>query len=349
MNARSKIEKLLNMSDYREDWFRWYGLTERRKESLLDDRSHPNSLFNPNSESTLTLFMLGNLDDWNQPSLEIDPPRKTDSRWNPSFFEQISDEVAMKNTSIDKVSRWDKSGLSKIVGSDEKYLNNNILLFEVELHNDALHLGLDRSKENISFMDLTDAKRWVRYDAVMMIPEIKRLIFFESKLQSELSCSSEKYDHLDQMMKGLEGAHLITEKEGSPYNDWDYEYVLICPKLLDDYDLTRYNRKVKNIGRSLVRYNDLLNNRSSDSINDECYPQNFGSFIKKVPERIHKLYWKDLGKALVDSDRRFFIDYFNRLDECFDIKKSEGVKKRFREVGLRVKGTDNYKAQDNSY
>ncbi|MEF8835388.1 MAG: hypothetical protein V5A76_04455 [Candidatus Thermoplasmatota archaeon] len=343
MDSHAKIRKILNMPDAKEEWFRWYGVTERRKDSLLKKPSHPNSFFNPNSESTLTLFMLGNLDRWKQFSMETEPPRDKSSRWNSSFFEQTLKEQEMDKKLRGSDNCWKNTILPDVLNIDDHKLEKNILLFELELYNDAIHLNSEKSKENISFLELEDINKWVRYDAIMITPGEKKIIFFESKLQSDLSYSSKNYDYLDQMMKGLEGAHLLTEKKESPYSEWNFEYVLICPKLLDDYGLTRYSKKQEEIGKSLRKYNDLLNSRYSDSINERCYPEHFADFIKKVPKRIHKLYWKDLGDALLENDSNFFINYFTQLEDAdFPKERVKGIRKKFREAGIRVNKTDNY-------
>lgn len=350
MNSHAEIMKVLNMPDAKKDWFRWYGITERRKNSLLKDPSHPNSFFKSNSESTLTLFILGNLNRWGQPSLDIEAPRDVNSQWDPSFFRQMTRYSESNEKLIGEDNCWEDTRLSSILDVENSELKKNILLFEVELYNDAVHLGSEKSKNNISFFKLKETERWVRYDALMMIPGSKKLVFFESKLQSDLSYSSGDYGYLDQLMKGLEAAHLLTEKEESPYSDWDFDYVLICPKLLDDYELTRYTKKADSIGKNLVKYNDLLNDRCGDSINDECYPKHFESFIKKTPERIHTLYWKDLGEALSYGNSKFFTEYFSRLENAgFNTEHILGIKKKFREAGIRVSGTDNYKAEDMGY
>jgi len=304
----------------------------------LKEPSHPNSFFNPNSESTLTLFMLGNLDRWNQFYIQIEPPRDKNSSWNQSFFRQMVTNQDLDRKLIDKNTWWENLGLSEIIGVERGELEKNILLFEVELYSNALHLDSQSSKNNISFLDLENSRRWVRYDAVMMIPCSKKFVFFESKFRSGLSTNSLNYPRIDQMMKGLEAAHLLTENEMSPYNDWDFNYILICPKLLHDYELTRYNKKADSIGKHLVEYNDLLNDRYNDSINKRCYPENFESFIQKTPGRVFTLHWKDLGEALLQANSDFFSNYFSRLEEtCFDEKRLRGIRKKFREAGIRKK------------
>jgi len=335
MDSLKKISKLLNISNVEKDWFRYYGITEKRKDSLLRDHTHPNSIFNSNSETSLTLFLLGNIDGWSQPSIGIEPARDKNSRWNLSFFEKLVDCDGGPAEFVKENSVWDSSRISDIVGLSNFDLKKNILLFELELFNQVLHLGNRNSRDNISFLDISESGKWIQYDAVMILPKAKRFVFFESKFKSDVSIKSQNYSRINQMIKGLEAAHLITEYEKSPYQDWDFRYVIICPKLLDDYSLTRYNKTADTIGKYLADYNDLLNDRYHDSMNDECYPKLFESFIKETPEKISKLYWKDLGKSLKDENQNFFADYFRELDRAgFDKNKVKGLKKKFKGAGI---------------
>ncbi len=306
MDNLKKISKLLNMSNVEKDWFRYYGITERRKDSLLRDHTHPNSIFNSNSETSLTLFLLGNIDGWSQPSIGIEPARDKNSRWNLSFFEKLVECDGELSGTMKENSVWDSSRISDILDLSNFDLKKNILLFELELFNKALHLGNRNSRDNISFLDISRSGKWIQYDAVMILPKAKSFIFFESKFKSDVSTKSQNYSRINQMMKGLEAAHLITEYQKSPYQDWDFRYVIICPKLLDDYRLTRYNKTADSIRKYLVKYNDLLNKRYKDSVNKKCYPDLFESFIKETPEKISKLYWKDLGRLLMDENKNFF-------------------------------------------
>jgi len=323
------------MSNVEKEWFRYYGITEKRKDSLFRDHTHPNSIFNSSSETSLTLFLLGNIDGWSQPSINMESPRDKDSRWARSFFEKLvgCDEditdMAKENTF------WQSSIISDVLDLSKCDLKKNILLFELELYNKALHLGKKNSRYNISFLDISGNRRWVQYDAVVFLPNAEKVIFFESKLNSDISTNFKNYSRVNQMIKGLEAAHLLTEYEKSPYHNWDFRYVIICPKLLDDYDITRYNKTADSIGEYLVKYNDLLNDRYKDCVNKECYPELFKSFIKETPDKISKLYWKDLGRLLKDENHHFFADYFMKLKGAgFGKNRLEGLKKKFKEAGI---------------
>ncbi len=335
MNNLKKISKVLNMPNLEKEWFYHYGITEKRKNSLFKDHTHPNSIFNPNSETSLTLFLLGNIDGWSQISIDKEVPRDKSSKWNRSFFESLVESDRESVKILKENSLWDIPKISDVLGPSDYDLKKNILLFELELYNDALHLGDKKSRENISFLDISGNGKWIRYDAVMIVPKAKRFVFFESKFKSDVSTNSQNHSRVNQMMKGLEAAHLITEYERSPYQNWDFRYVIICPKLLDDYHLTRYNKTADSFGKYLVKYNDLLNDRYKDRVNEECYPDLFESFIKETPEKISKIYWKDLGDLLMNEKQHFFKDYFEELKRMgFDKNRVEGLKKKFKEAGI---------------
>jgi len=335
MNNLKKISKLLNMPNVKKGWFQYYGITEKRNNSLLRDNTHPDSIFNANSETSLTFFLLGNIDAWSQISIDMESPRDEKSNWNRSFFEKLIEFDSESAEIMKENALWGYSRISDVIGPSDYDLKKNILLFELELFNDALHHGDKKSRENISFLDISENRKWIRYDAVMILPKAKRFVFFESKFKSDVSLNSRNYSHINQMMKGLEAAHLITEYKKSPYQDWDFRYVIICPKLLDDYHLTRYNKTADSIGKYLVKYNDLLNDRYKGCVNEECYPDLFESFIKEIPEKISKIYWKDLGELLKKKNQHFFKDYFEELKIAgFDKNRVKGLKKKFKEAGI---------------
>ncbi len=334
MNDLDRLKDLLNISQVGNDWHRWYGITERRKDSLLKGFSHPGSFFNPNSESTLTLFMLGNLDGWSQPSLIDEPPRDERSEWRSSFFLELiegCEHLKKQNTF------WEDLVLSRKLGIKRSHLEINILLFEVELRSEAVHCGDEESRDNISFLDISDKNRWVQFDAVMILPRIKTFVFFESKFQSDVSRNSENYPRVDQIMKGLESAYLLTNHEKSPYSDWDFRYVLICPKVLNQYGLTAYQNILDNLGEDLVEYNDLLNKRFHSSLNEETYPEYFGQFLNQAPEKISKLHWKELGDVINKDDECFFSRYFQKLEEKgFSGRKVDNIRKKFKKAGIKI-------------
>ncbi len=334
MNSFEKVKELLKLPRSGKDWHRWYGITERRKDSLLEGFSHPGSFFNPNSESTLSLFILGNIDRWTQPTNPFGPARDKRSKWKSSFF---LDLIQAGNKLRKQDTLWKSLVLSRKLGLKRSHLEKNILLFEVELCSGAVHCGDEKSKNNISFLDISGKNRWVQFDAVMLLPEIKTFVFFESKFKSDVSRNSENYPRVNQIMKGLESAFLLTNHKKSPYSDWDFRYVLICPKVLNQYGLTAYQNILDDLGEDLVKYNDLLNKRFHSSLNEETYPEYFGQFLSQAPDKVSKIHWAELGKILKEDDDLFFSKYFEGLEERgFSDRKVNNIRKKFKAAGIKI-------------
>ncbi len=331
------LTDLINMSRRHEDWYLWYGITERRKDSLVRCPSHPGSFFNPRSEFPLTLFILGNIDRWKQVGALPEKPRNDDvnSTWSTSFFKK--EHKYFINTRDNKQGRslWTSPFISKKLGLKEEPSQEPLLLFELEGASLALHRGNRESRNNISFLDISDKKRWIRYDAVLMLPSEKLFVFFEAKHRADTDLTREDTGKVGQIVKGLESAYLLTEHEDSVYKGWDFQYVIVFPKILDDYGLTSYKTVIDNIGGHLVRYNDMLNKISKRDINEKTYPEYFGNFVKKANQKVSKIYWDELGDTLKIEDENFFEKYLERLDRInISSKKAKNIRKRFREVGI---------------
>ncbi|MBS3817405.1 MAG: hypothetical protein KGY76_07580 [Candidatus Thermoplasmatota archaeon] len=333
---KGQMELLLNQNFEDEHWNLWYGITERRKRALLKDSPHPDSFFNPNSETALTLFVLGNLDSWSQISSLSERPRRRTKRssWSKSFFQSLSEKESIEKRENDL---WAKPKIRKNLHLKKQQIHKEkkVLLFEFEVACKPVHCGEEKSRRNVSFLDISNKYSKVRYDAVLMIPKKKIFVFFESKLETDTSSEGEGKKRLNQIVKGLEAAFLLTNHEKSIYKDWDFRYVLICPKILDQYGLTSYHRVTDDPGRYLARYNDLLNRKANSSVNNETYPGYFGQFVKKVTKRISKMYWDQTGEVLKSENESFFLNYIGRLkDSDLSDRKVANVRKRLKKGGL---------------
>lgn len=336
MEDERKLKNLLNMSSLEKNWYLKYGITERRKESLLEDPDHRGSLLNANSETTLSLFLLGNIDNWVQAKEKCLFPRDKNSKWNREFFKELKEfeDSELKNQIEKKSTLWKNQQLSSKLEMKKDELNKNILLFEVEFCNKMLQ-G-DKEKYDVSFLDIRERKKWIRYDAVLIFPSEKKFVFIESKFKSDIGTTTKNYPGIDQLIRGLEAAFLTTHHPSSDYSDWDFNYLVLGQKLLDDYTLTKYNEKLDDLGPLLVEYNEKLNNKYRNSTNENCYPEYFGEFIKKVPERVKKIYWKDLGDMIKRKKPDFFNQYLENLRENpFDEKTVDDLLRKFKEAGIR--------------
>lgn len=308
---------------------------------MVKDAPHPDSFFNSNSETALTLFMLGNLDSWSQVSSLPERPREETKRssWSESFFRSFSGskDVEDKCNERKEEGLWDRPKIRRNLSLKKREVQKTkkILLFEFEVACGAVHCGKEKSRRNVSFLDISDKYSKVRYDAVLIIPEKKIFVFFESKLETDTSAEGEGKNRLDQVVKGLESAFLLTNHEKSRYSDWDFRYVLICPRLLDQYALTGYHHVLENVEKYIARYNDLLNRKKSSSVNEETYPEYFGKFVKEAPQKLSKVYWNDMGKVLNNDRKNFFSDYFERLERSeLSERKVKSVRKRLKRAGI---------------
>jgi len=329
---------LLNITQKHDDWYLWYGITRRRKDSLARCPSHPGSFFHARNEFPLTLFMLGNIDRWKQVDNLPEKPRKNDdnSSLSRSFFKRERNYFIDTEENNLETSLWASPYISKKIGLKKEPSKEPLLLFELEGASLALHRENRESRNSISFLDVSDKRRWVRYDAVLMFPSEKLFVFFEAKHRADTDMTRKDPAKVGQIVKGLESAYLLTEHEDSVYCDWDFQYVVIFPKILDEYGLTSYRNVVDDLGEHLVRYNDLLNKVSKEDINEKTYPDYFGNFVKKATKRVSKLYWNELGEALKIEDENFLESYFKRLEKLnLSIKRVKNIQRKLREVGIK--------------
>lgn len=315
------------------DWNLYYGLTENRLNSLLKDKNHKNSFFNMKSENSLSLFIFGNLDDWRQDNRLKIKPRDERSRWNQKFFDSLRKQQGLYKNRFEK-NGFFKKIIERKLDLEQIDMKNSILLFEFGIMNSAFHNG--ETFRKLSFLDLQNTNRWVKFDAVLIIPSEKLFIFFESKLDSDISRSTSRYPKVNQIIKGLESAYLLTNHEESLYNGWDFRYVLTCPRIINEYNLTYYKSIIKYIGKNLAKYNDIINTDYYDCTNDSCYPQYFGQFVKEVREKISMIYWDELADLLSEHDENFFGSYLKRIENKIkDRRKVKAIRNRFKKVNIR--------------
>ncbi len=325
---------LMGTDVLKNDWNLCYGLTQNRKESLLKERDHKNSFFNLNSENSLTLFIFGNLDDWIQVDDLKTKPRDGRSRWTQDFFDNIRAGYELYNNDNGKKKLFENL-LEKSTDLADIDSRNSVLLFEFGIMNSAFHGGDPFRK--LSFLDLSGMNRWVKFDAVLILPFEKMFVFFESKLDSDISRSTKKYPKINQIIKGLESAFLLTNHEDSLYDGWDFRYILNCPRVINEYDLTYYNYINKYTGKNLVKYNDLINKEYPCRINESCYPQYFGGFVKEVRDKISMIYWDDLAEILCEEKEDFFVKYLDEIEDEIDgRRKYKAIKNRFKSANIDV-------------
>lgn len=320
-------------------WHLSYGLTEDRQ-SALPDSSHNDGLTNPNSETSLTLFVLGNADNWEQiENLAVLPRTITRTgtqqnvAWNRHFFDNVRSERNNFHPNRKKVNHlWDVMLADNLYESDCSALNNSYLLFEFEIMNSKFHSISTGVFKKLSFFDIASKPRWSQFDALLILPTIKRLIFIESKLWSDVSETTTEYP-INQICRNLESAFLLTNHGDSLYRDWDFAYLFISPS-------EKYNFRTKNYETYLNIFQNgeiepiesLYTNKATKSYRKDNN-EYFDSFCGNISKHIYRFYWDQLGNILNNERPKFFENYFRQLSKK-NIKWSSTIKEKFQKVGL---------------
>lgn len=325
---------LMGSDNLGKDWNLYYGLTQNRSRSLLKEKDHKNSFFNTRSENSLTLFVLGSLERWQQADTLGLKPRDSKSRWSQKFFDSLRDREELYDRGKRRKTLF-KELLVKNFGLNQIETSDSILLFEFGVMNSSFHNGDTFRK--LSFLDLSGMNRWVKFDAVLILPSEKLFIFFESKLDSDISRTTKNYPQVNQILRGLESAYLLTNHEDSLYEGWDFRYVVICPRVINEYSLTYYNYITNNTGKNLMRYNDLINRDYSECVNKSCYPHYFGGFVKEVRDKISMIYWNELTNYLLKRNDNFFVEYFKKIENVIDDRsKVKAVRNRLKKANVKI-------------
>lgn len=335
MNNIEQLKLLLNCDNLSDYWYLSYGITRTKNNALTKilDRPHKDSIYNPNPESAetvLTLFLLGNIDKWNQIGIFNIPPRikNEKSDWNKEFFSAIR-----KNKNVFKKIKNDI--LWKDLLNEKLKINNinyqeSILLFEFRIVNSAFHSVDNKPFKELSFLDIKERKKWSQFDALLIIPSIKLFIFFEAKLKGYTDDFIKRQSAKPpQIIRNLESAYLLTNHEKSRYNDWDFIYVFISPK--DIKDINKYYSMLDNAG---AQYEDLLEEMQKSS----CFEKYFLSFKKDISKHILKMNWNEVGNVLKKNNPKFFIDYFNNLkgEVVIGEEQIEIIRKRLEIAGIKL-------------
>ncbi|MEA2075050.1 MAG: hypothetical protein U9O85_04890 [Euryarchaeota archaeon] len=332
----TNLKYLLNCDYLIEDWNLSYGVTKSRSDALTRP-NHPDSFLKSHSETALTLFLLGNMDGWKQIGTLKTLPRDKDSKWSKTFFENIreSQDNFDSTPTRDVLWMYNKKRKEEIFECEGEDIQKSILLFEFEIMNSAFHSVQGKPFKELSFLDIRGKKKWSRFDAVLIVPNEKLFVFFESKFTRDVTPTTKDYPFINQIMRNLESAFLLTNHQDSLYKDWKFKYALICPREIYRYKLKYYPYVFDHIKESIDIYNEILEKEYKSSINKACYPKYFESFAAQIPECVFQIYWDELGTILQKKDKNFFPNYFNCLKET-GLKKEniENIKRRLRDVGI---------------
>ena len=285
-----------------KDWHLSYGLTENRAMALFGPPKNSGSLKNPNSETALTIFLLGHLNKWAQPESFggcKDWPRKENKRLNRSFFKKLCENAIDGNeeTFFEHIVKDPKSSKSR-------------LLFEIGVPNIAFRREAGEQIKS-SFINNETSNAWSQFDAMLLVPEGKRVIGIEAKLSSDISIGTTNHSYVNQIIRNLEAGYWLTNCGSSLFSDpdsdskWTFEYVFICPKNAMEYKATHYSHILTDkekpcVQTALDNYkNYLCAKKLLDKKVDKTHFERFNEhFTNTKNNHITVHYWSELTEEL---------------------------------------------------
>jgi hypothetical protein len=181
---------ILDGPDLPQDWYLAYGLTKDRRSRFLNEPTHSDSFFKRTSETAMTVFTLGRLEGWMQAQLVTSGvseqiPRTSDG-WNNSFFKRLTSPW---NSATHRSSALSEL-LSMKLGLPSESTKDLFLMFEVKTFNNALNGG--KTIRNPSFLEVPG--EWSKFDALVVLPFAKTLVFFECKVNADGTHGASGYD-----------------------------------------------------------------------------------------------------------------------------------------------------------
>jgi hypothetical protein len=289
------LQAILDAPALPNQWYLSYGLTEARRDALTDGSRHSDSFLNPNSETALTLFTLGRLDCWVQCGGLLTNPR-TENGWNTQLFDNLRANETNLAPGHQPFMTPLRQFLAGVLGVQADDLGDAILMFEFEARNNAFHGGT--ALETLSFLDI--AQKWSAFDALLMLPRIKRFIFVESKLGADIGRKTAHYPLINQATRNLESAFFLCRHPDSLYcqGEWDFTYLLICPQREFDYRATYYSCVFQDLHNHLRLHGDILRNEYTGQANQQRINDLFARFQTEVPDRIMVTHWSVLWNLL---------------------------------------------------
>lgn len=317
------LNTLLNCQSLPQDWHCSYGVTIGRTTALTRAASDSNSLFNRRSETALSLFALGNLDRWGQIGKLTATPRDGQSRWNEQWFTDLRSGKLPYNAAAYKAECWGE--FLRAYFPNDRLPKNSVLLFELEIMNQAFHPAKgDRTKafNCLSFLQIPDHKAWSQFDAVLIAPQEQKglLYFIEAKLGSDVSLGTTAYPYVNQIVRNLEAAFLLTNHDDSQYKGWDFRYLLVCPRKPLQYRATYYAcvlgttpLPAGKVGELLDCYRSLLTTEYAGKQSPE-FAAYFDAFRREAPSRVAVTDWTTVGDELKRQHGvSFFQEYLTKL------------------------------------
>ena len=338
------LEAVLNINRPLADtWHFDYGLTSKRNRKLLASDQNRNSFKHPGSETALSLFMFGNMDNWKQIG-HGNGPRNQRGKWSRSFFDALRKGELQPNS---QEALWPRLNHGVFQDTTLNWCNAS-LMFEFEVMNSAFHTVDRKPFKELSFFEIKGNKKWGAFDAFMAVPaahptEQRRgvLIGFEAKLNSDISPRTKGFDYVNQIMRNLEAGYKLTHHHDSLYRSWEFHYVFVCPRqpfilkaMLYSWMLFDATSKKE----AVAKYREVI-----EHLGVHVDQQDFDRFGQFVRDRVTVLHWDNLANALLQGNDTFWDDYLERLHRQPDSTEVlRGTRSRLESAGISVRSSKEF-------
>ena len=308
------VEEIFHMPcEYYSDWNAMYGITSNRKSAMVREND-PNSSCNPNSETFLTFFSLANLDSWQQPKCLAKPIRAKYEKnmLSSSFFKLMRENM----NSLFQTPKTSNYSAKKLIPTlTDKMMRYSVFFFESDIMNSAINSFRNKPFKKLSFLNISRKQGWSVFDAFIFLPDGKRCIFIESKLDRDISHTVKldgKIIKLSQITRAMESAYLFTHHPDSNFHGWEYDYLFICPRQEYESELKEYSKIIPRIQNpNLTELNEEYLSLKIDS--DPVKKPLFEDFLSTHHKHIHVLFWDQLFEILEETDPGFLIKYMENL------------------------------------
>jgi len=279
-------------ADQPDQWHLSYGITEDRKNALTEDNGRY-SLLNPNSETALTLFLLGRLDQWVQCRALHTQPR-SETGWNRTLFQNLRNSASNVADAQLPLRTPLRGFLAEQLGFPLEALGDAVLMFEFEARNRGFDGGT--GFDTLSFLNIK--QKWSLFDAAVIVPGVKRFVFFESKLGADIGRRTTHFKYVTQVMRNLESAFFLCHHPASVYQGWDFKYVMICPRKEYEYRLAYYACLFNDVALHLNLFRDILTTEYAALVSEERLDRFYDEFRQLVPERVAVRHWDQFWPLL---------------------------------------------------
>lgn len=301
------MDLLLDATNLGKRWCAAYGISNRRYEAFLRRPKtvggrEPDSFYSRTSETVLTLFALGRADRWLQAREAVDWkqfPRPDGTSWNKGFFSAIHNRTIAVPAESTPLRRF----LADILSIELEDFTNAVLLFELKAN---ANYALSTTTDAIDVQEITFCRQCndgTKFDAVLALPRVKRIISIESKLTAQQG--------KQQIIRGLEAAFFLTKVRQSMFEGWDYSYLFLHPpyKQYDnDYEF------ISDPNRAIAKYGDELTSGSKEANSNFSEGTLWQEFLSNAPSRIYERAWPDVLQTM-EQDGWNEAEYHRRLAE----------------------------------